>query len=81
MGRKTEGVDMDVDSWHLKKCSFFSFLAMSPNVWDLSSFPGDGIQALWQLKHGVLICRPPGNSRRFSYNGFGILSGEKQDLS
>lgn len=44
MGRKTEGVDMDVDSWYLKKCS--SFLAMSPNVWDLSSFPRDGIQAL-----------------------------------
>ena len=37
---------MDVDSWYLKKCSSFLSWPWPPNMWDLSSFPRDGIQAL-----------------------------------
>ena len=69
--------------WQLvpKEVLFFSFLAMSPNLWDLSSFPKDGIEAPGSES---MESWPPDRQetpRRFSYNGFGILSGEKQDLS
>ena len=30
MGRKTESVDMDIDSWYLKKCSSFLFWPCPP---------------------------------------------------
>ena len=46
----------------VKTCSFF-FLAVPPDLWDLSSPTRDGTRAALQWKRGVLTTGLPRNSR------------------